>query len=110
MGESNNEQGLTSLDQYGRGNKDPNTGIWDWYEEVPREVIAPTGTPVSWPAILDQWGLIEALFHSTYGVDLSKVHRTESWRWFVIRLRLLLRTENPLSRHFAPDEEPTEAP
>lgn len=106
MVESDAESGTEAISKYGHGQKDPNTGLYEWYE-LPKERNGEVGTPVSWLELLNEWALIEALFHTEFQVDLSKVLYTETWRWFTVRVRLLLRTDNPLSRHFAPDDEPT---
>jgi hypothetical protein len=55
--------------------------------------------------VLDQWFLLEPVFHHEFGVDLSKVLHTETWRWFAARVSYLLVTDNPLRRFFAPKPE-----
>lgn len=66
----------------------------------------PQGEAVTWSALLDQWGLLESCFHSEFGVDLSKVWRSESWRWFRTRVMGLLASDTALSRAFAPEHAP----
>jgi hypothetical protein len=56
--------------------------------------------------LAEQWSLLEFTFHSVLGVDLDAVWAVKSWRWFQIRVHGLLTTDTPLSRHFAPEEEP----
>lgn len=51
---------------------------------------------------------MEFCFHIILGVDLEQVWHVKSWRWFTTRIKGLLMTESPLSRHFAPEEEPPE--
>jgi hypothetical protein len=49
--------------------------------------------------------LVEIAFSTLYHIELEDVFRTRSWRWFRVKIRGLLSTDNPLARHFAPDPE-----
>jgi hypothetical protein len=62
---------------------------------------------VTWERLLQQWPLIEADLHETYGIDVEDDHllQRRSWRWFRTRVIGLLSTESRLHRHFAPPPE-----
>lgn len=105
-GESGNpEPGGSPLDKYGRGEKDPITGIYEWYEEVPAGLKRP-GKPIDWDDIFDCWELVEADFASHYHIDLEGAFRTRSWRWFAAMIAGLLSEDTRLHRMFRDD--PTE--
>jgi hypothetical protein len=87
----------------GCGSFDPATGLYEWYEDVPEEETG--GTPVEIKAVMNRWAVVEPLFHETFGVDLSEVLHTKSWRWFMVRVGHLLSTQNRLSALFSPDSE-----
>jgi hypothetical protein len=58
---------------------------------------------------LEQWALIEADLHETYGIDVGDraLLRARSWRWLRVRILGLLSTECRIQRHFAPPEPKT---
>jgi hypothetical protein len=88
------------LDQYGRGEYDPATGLYEWYEDAP-DILTGKAEVIAWPRIFEQWALVEADFHSSYGVDLSIAYRSVSWRWFAVRvLGLMADPSSRLARHF----------
>lgn len=63
----------------------------------------PKGKPL--PPLSDflrLWALVEADFHEVYGVDLSAVKRTRTYRWFLVRLIGLLSTESRVQRVLRP--------
>ena len=102
------QDGHHQLDQYGRGEYHEDTGLWDWYE-TPREVLT-AGTPVTYLSIFEQWPLVEGSFQAVFGIDLERVWRRKSWRWFAVRITYLLQTDTALNRFFRPDEEPDQKP
>lgn len=51
--------------------------------------------------MLEYWDEIEADFQQTYGVDLTE-NRHKSWRWFLVRLKNLLRVESRMQNRFNP--------
>jgi hypothetical protein len=57
--------------------------------------------------LLEQWPLIEADLHETYGIDVGApgALRERSWRWLKVRVAGLLSTESRLQRHFNPPEK-----
>ncbi|MEU9141712.1 hypothetical protein AB0D33_38230 [Streptomyces sp. NPDC048404] len=65
---------------------------------------------MSWVQILDEWPLIEADLHETYGVDVCTPGLLEarSWRWLRVRIFGLLSADSRINRHLFPDE--TQAP
>lgn len=103
--------GLDAIDQYGRGAKDPDTGLWDWYD-IPENDPARSGqgVAVSLADLLAQEDLIVCDFHEIYGVEVESSDMT----WWSFRRRLwgLLWSERSrLRRHFLSlnnddDEEP----
>lgn len=97
--------------KYGRGRYDEATGYYEYYEGVPKDLLREQGEPITWARILENWGFLEADFHSEYGVDVSspKLRRRKTWRWFAVRVKgLLASPESRLGRVFQPDpEEPS---
>ncbi|MFC7869626.1 hypothetical protein ACFUS2_00500 [[Kitasatospora] papulosa] len=55
---------------------------------------------------MEQWLLIEADLHQTYGIDVDQpgLLRERSWRWLRTRIAGLISTDSRLGRHFAPEE------
>jgi hypothetical protein len=100
------EQGIPpeEVDQYGRGKYDETTGLYEWYEDVPKEVAA-GGAPISWGRILGAWRELESDFRSVYGVRLAspKVRRRMSWREFTTLVHGLLTAETRLWRELKPE-------
>lgn len=45
---------------------------------------------IDWRTVVDRWPLVVADFHRYYGIDLEKVYRRKSWRWFEVRVLALL--------------------
>lgn len=89
--------------EYGRGEYDPVTGLWEWYE-LPEERTQPR---VSWGDILSRWPLVEADLHEVYGIDAEdrELMRSRSWRWLETRIAGLLAADTRLSRALAPEPE-----
>src|SRR5690606_18262608 len=90
----------------GRGEYDPVTGLYEWYEGgLPTPSRARSGSlrSLTWDKLLAQWPLIEADLHSEYGIDAdSGVLRERTWRWLQVRILGLLSCDSRLHRHFAP--------
>lgn len=103
------EQGSEAVERYGRGEQDPVTGLYEWYEDIPTTVTTP-GTEVSWAQIFEAWTLVEADFQQAYGIDLERQLR-RSWRWFAVRCTGLLSSpDTRLYRHFAATQQPEGTP
>ncbi|WP_330261786.1 hypothetical protein [Streptomyces sp. NBC_00539] len=62
---------------------------------------------MTWARILDEWPLVEADLHETYGLDLSTpgLLQTRSWRWLRVRVLGLLSTETRLARLLNPSPD-----
>ena len=105
VGEGEHEQGAAAFEKAGRGELDPKTGLYEWYEDIPVELTVARSSGPAWAAVLNQWALLEPVFHHEFGVDLSEVLHVKSWRWFAVRVSHLLATDNPLARFFAPKSE-----
>jgi hypothetical protein len=88
VGEVDHEQGIAS--QGGSGRYDKATGLWEFYDETPAEFVGGASASPTWSAVLNQWSLVEADFQSIYGLDLERLVRKRSWRWFTIRVSALL--------------------
>jgi hypothetical protein len=99
------ESGVAALDQYGGGEKDPVTGLYEWYE-VPDGVTKAQHT-LSWDAVFDDdcWPLLVADFQSEYHINLRAVFRTQSWDWFTDCVAGLMSCDSRLFRHFYHPEE-----
>lgn len=88
------------IDQYGRGEYDPDTETWEWYE-VPPEVgrrlqqNAHARVALKWSDLLDRWQAVECDLHSEYGIDLDDTG-TRDWRW--LRTRIVGLTTSPTTR------------
>jgi hypothetical protein len=90
------------LDQYGRGEYDEATGLYEWYD-LPPERAQGKGQAFSLTELLAQRALVVADFASEYGVELETWAGT--WRMFLDRLTGLLHTDSRLARHFQPKED-----
>lgn len=80
------------LEQYGRGRRDPATGLFEWYE-IPEEIRARESQPlITWAELLVHWPEIEADLHERYGIDVEDrdLMRSRSWRWLQTRIVGLL--------------------
>jgi len=77
-------------DPTGRGEYDPATGLWEWYER-PEETL-------TWRKLLRLWDLIEADLQDA-GVDVeSGVLRRRSARWLQTKLIGLLHADTRVAR------------
>lgn len=108
MGDGQGKSGYEAIEEYGWGEKDPLTGIYEGYD-LPKQ-LRQSGREVSWADLFAQWTLLEFTFHSALGIDLEDVWRRKSWRWFSVRVKHLLSTDTPLARYFAPDDDETPKP
>lgn len=86
-------------DEYGRGEYDPATGLYEYYDR-PRQA---EGSPVTWEEILDQFPLIIADFASEYGIRLHRESLT--WAEFRHLVYGLLQTQSRLWHATRPDDE-----
>lgn len=89
---------------YGRGEKDPVTGLYEWYEY-------PAGWDLglTWAKILTLWPLVEQDLHQVYGIDVEEpgLLRARSWRWLSTRILGLLTVESSRLRTvLIPRKEP----
>lgn len=64
---------------------------------------------MSWAQILDEWPLVEADLHETYGLDIGApgLLDARSWRWLRVRILGLLSADSRLNRLLTP---PPDAP
>jgi hypothetical protein len=62
---------------------------------------------VKWAQILDEWPLVEADLHETYGVDVGApgLLETRSWRWLRVRIFGLLSADSRINRQLFPPDE-----
>lgn len=101
-------EGLEALDQYGQGERDPLTGLYEFYADLPASAGAihedGGGESVSWAKLAEVLDVVEYCFHADLGIDLAAVWDTASWRWFAVRLRGLLASETLLAAQFRTDE------
>jgi hypothetical protein len=76
---------------YGRGEYDEETGLWEWYE-VPSALLSPS---FSWGEVLDHWNLITLDLHDQFGIDCGDraLMRARPWSWMRLRIRSLLQIE-----------------
>lgn len=89
------EQGVEAFEKYGQGEKNPVTGLYEWYD-LPPGIARGQGDPVTWPEIVEQWRLLEFDFHAILRVDLSDTLKVRSWRWFELRVQGLLASRHSL--------------
>lgn len=87
----------------GRGEYDPDTGIWEWYElddSEQRKVAGQETPPITWAEILSHWVELECDLQSVYGIDIDDrwMLRRKSWRWLETRILGLLDIDSRLSR------------
>ena len=99
-----------AIAEWGHGQRDPFTGAFEWYEDIPPEILAdPEGEGqlvVSWTRIDAVSTLLIADFQSEYGIELEPAMRIRPWRWFEQRVHGLLAADTRLARHFAAAETP----
>lgn len=92
---------------YGCGDLNPDTGLYQWYEDVP-DVARGGSRTLPWCELFEQWPLVEATFQQELGIDLSrrKSLRRMTWRAFRVRVTHLLSEDTALRRHFRAQEHP----
>lgn len=89
----------------GCGSYDPETGLYEWYEGA-EDLGGSQDQGLGWSDVLQHWRLIEADFHSEYGVDLSSgILRARSYRWLRVRIEGLLAADTRLYRKLRPPEK-----
>ena len=98
--------GLDAIEEYGRGEKDPETGLYDWYD-LPAGVAQPE-TQHGGVSVLDlceEWDLLVADFASEYGIRVRTADL--SWREFTAYLTGLMSCDSRLARRFTPTDDDT---
>jgi hypothetical protein len=98
--------GLDGIEQYGRGEKDPVTGLYDWYD-LPEghEAHAGQGKEVRLVDLFEQWPLLVADFADCH-IRLHRERDSLTWAEFKDVLVGLLQSDSRLRRHFTRDDEP----
>ena len=92
-------------EQYGRGERDPLTGLYEWYEFPPDFLEEDQAQGISVLTLCEQWPLVVADFASEYGIRLA-TGEFVAWREFEALLTGLLAADTRLYRHFtSPTEE-----
>ncbi len=73
------------IDEYGRGEYDPVTGLYEWYEIPEGHAAQATGPSVDLEAVIDHdQDLIVADFAAVYGIRLHRTRNTDmTWREFL---------------------------
>jgi hypothetical protein len=93
----------------GRGRYDPDTGLYEWYEDLPEEahagVIAPT-----WPQIVTHWQqiVIDAQEHYQLELDNLLLLQQRSWAWLERRIIGLLNMHGQLRNILESEQETTD--
>ena len=79
---------------YGRGEFDEVTGLWEWYE-APPELLTPS---FSWGEVLTHWDRIQLDLHERFGIDTGdrELLRSRPWSWLRLRISSLLAVESRL--------------
>ena len=112
LGAGDGPRGLEAIAEYGRGERDPETGIFEWYDlpanhPARRRVDDEGGTEgsVTILAVVEQWDLLVADFRSEYGIGLALGERIP-WREFRPLVTGLFATDSRIARHFQPPARP----
>ena len=104
------ESGVEAFEEYGQGDRDPLTGLYESYAPPPGR-LAPSVEPPAWPDLWEQWPLIEWDFAHHLHLDVEELIRRKSFRWFAIRLMGLLGKQGTnLHAFFRRDETDSEPP
>lgn len=98
--------GLDAIAQYGKGELDPATGLFEWYDLPPDHAarrIVEDGSQgsVTILSVVEQWELLVADFRSEYGIGLA-LGEPLAWREFRPLVVGLLATDSRIARHFQP--------
>ena len=104
--EPGGQEGVEAIAQYGRGKYDEATGLYEFYEDIPKEVTTTfEGGPLTWGRILEKGVAIVADFRSEYGLSLAspKVRRRLTWLEFTALVQGLLMADTRLLRELKPD-------
>jgi hypothetical protein len=101
-------RGLEAIAEFGRGEVDPETGLFDWYDIPPghaarRVVDEGERGSVTILEVVEQWELLVADFRSEYGIGLA-LGEPVPWREFRPLVAGLLACDSRLARHFTPPE------
>jgi hypothetical protein len=112
-GEDRTLTGLDAIAQYGIGQRDPLTGLYEAYDIPAGHAAAQTqtpgerkGKPVTWPELIGQWSLLECDFGTQYGVELEDAIKIRTWRWFRVKCEGILAAETRINRYFFPPDTP----
>lgn len=91
---------------YGGGERDPHSGLYEWYEPPEAEKATQTGPPITWHDLVSRWWLVEADLQDT-GVDIEdkRLMRLRSWRWLEVRILGLLHADTRIARALADDRQ-----
>ncbi|MFT8532188.1 hypothetical protein, partial [Bifidobacterium aquikefiri] len=90
----------------GRGRYDPDTGLYEWYEDLPEEahagVIAPT-----WPQLIDHWQQITVDAQKNYQLEFDNQLLLEArpWAWLERRIIGLLGMNGQLRNALEKEQE-----
>lgn len=103
MGGVEDDPRVTDLG-YGGGDFHPDTGLWDWYEDVP-DLARGGAKALRWTEVFDQWVLVEGDFARYFRIDLEDELPRRSWRWFRVRVTHLLNGDTALRNHFRTRED-----
>ena len=101
--------GLDAIAQYGRGERDPETGLFDYYE-LPddHEAHGGQGSEVRLLDAIEQWPLLVADFVDR-GIRIHKERDSLTWAEFRdVLVGLLMDPNSRLWRHFSRDSDAPE--
>jgi hypothetical protein len=112
-GAGSGPRGLDAIAEFGRGQLDPETGIFEWYDIPPghparrrvKDDDDSQAGSLSFLTIVEQWDLLVADFRSEYGIGLALGERI-AWREFRPLVAGLLACDSRIARHFQPPPEP----
>lgn len=95
--------------EWGRGEYDEETGLYEWYEVEDEELAEHDGRQktVSYTKIIENWRILEGAFQAVLNIDLEELFHRKSWRWFSTRVAYLLADNNPFSRAVFPPPDPS---
>lgn len=102
-------QGLEAIEQYGRGERDPETGVYDWYElPEDHEAHGGQGAEVRLLDAIAQWPLVVADF-ADRNIRLHRERDSLTWAEFRdVLVGLLMDPNSRLWRHFSRDTDADE--
>ncbi len=95
-------------EKWGRGQRNPVTGDYEWYEIPEAEKESSSGEALTWGQLLGRWDLIVPDLLSEYGVDAGDraLLKARRWSWLeALIVGLLDKTTTRLSRHIAKERQ-----